>query len=155
MALTFQHFSGENYRRCVAVFHDLEDWSPQDWCLAMCGEAGEAANFLKKARRGESIPIATIGAEIADVVTYADLLAQRLGLDLGTIVAKKFAVVSEREGYKQGLLMTSESRETLLEILEWARDRLERRQGIAGDISQVINSLDPSKNPKLKLALDA
>ena len=85
---------------------ETEPWSLADWSNAMCGEAGEAANMVKKLRRIEtgtdtgpwSIPHSTvpgrqvqldreqqsrilskgIGLELADTVIYADLLAQEL-----------------------------------------------------------------------------
>jgi hypothetical protein len=83
-----------------------EPWSLADWSNAMNGEAGEAANIIKKLRRIEtgtdtgpwSIPHSTVpgrtvqldresqlrilakgaGLELADTVIYADLLAQEL-----------------------------------------------------------------------------
>lgn len=107
--LSFEKLREVNVRRCEQVFHDIDDWSPTDWACAMAGETGEACNFAKKMRRGENttrdkdtgqeIPIVlAIGYELADAVIYADLLAARLGLDLGEMVQQKFNVVSERRG---------------------------------------------------------
>ncbi len=76
----------------------------------MAGECGEACNLVKKLRRLEdglqlaNIPldrqkiIDGIGEELADMVIYADLLAERLGLDLGEEVRGKFDLVSARVG---------------------------------------------------------
>ena len=64
----------------------------------MAGETGEACNLIKKLRRGEAVRPETIGEEIADVVIYADLLAARLGLDLGECVRAKFNLVSVKRG---------------------------------------------------------
>lgn len=89
-------------------------WSGADWSNAMCGEAGEAANIVKKIRRyecglkGMGDPsflelIEMLGEELADTVTYADLLAAYYGLDLGIHVAAKFNKVSEKQGFPQRL----------------------------------------------------
>jgi NTP pyrophosphatase (non-canonical NTP hydrolase) len=55
--------------------------------------------MIKKVRRGDRTPneaASDIGKELADVVCYADLLAQRLGLSLGELVRDKFNEVSGR-----------------------------------------------------------
>lgn len=78
-----------------------EDWSYNDWVVALAGEVGEIANFAKKHRRGDiSTPefIAEAAKEIADVQIYLDLLCIRLGLDLGEMTRQKFNEVSERVG---------------------------------------------------------
>lgn len=121
-----------------------EPWSLADWSNAMCGEAGEAANMVKKLRRIEtgtdvgpwSVPHATIagrtvpldrgsqsrilakgiGLELADVVIYADLLAQELtakygGYNLSNLIATKFNAVSHREGFPEQLTLSWEARQ--------------------------------------------
>jgi hypothetical protein len=70
-----------------------------DWACALAGETGEACNLIKKLRRGDAIDTEDIGKELADVVIYADLLAARLGIDLGEAVVQKFNEVSDRYGY--------------------------------------------------------
>lgn len=80
---------------------DGSDWSPCSWSNAVCGEAGELANEIKKLRRGdytreEAIP--KIAGELADIICYADLLAKQFGIDLGTAVTQKFNEVSMRVG---------------------------------------------------------
>jgi NTP pyrophosphatase (non-canonical NTP hydrolase) len=90
------------------------DWSGADWSNAMCGEAGEAANVVKKIRRLETAakwanketPSALrekLGDELADTIIYADLLAAHYGIDLAAAVVRKFNAVSEREGFPQKL----------------------------------------------------
>lgn len=78
---------------------DGSDWSISDWVEAVTGELGEFANIHKKFRRGD------IGQEkfdkeakkeIADIQIYLDILAFRLGIDLGKAVIEKFNEVSER-----------------------------------------------------------
>jgi NTP pyrophosphatase (non-canonical NTP hydrolase) len=75
-----------------------DPWSPTDWMTALAGEVGEAANLIKKRRRGEYIPTADIATELADVQAYLDLLADNLGIDLAEATRAKFNVVSERVG---------------------------------------------------------
>lgn len=106
--INFEQLRRANIRRCDLSFHPVEDWSPSEWSNAVAGEAGEVSNLTKKLKRGDKITFdkgqeiplnaATIGAEIADVIIYADLLAARLGLDLGEIVRAKFNATSERIG---------------------------------------------------------
>lgn len=104
MALTFDALRRANVERCERSFrHPLTDWSPLEWAGAAAGEMGEAANLCKKLRRGEPIPAAEIGKEIADVVIYLDLLAASLGIDLGYTVAAKFNEVSVRRGVRDRL----------------------------------------------------
>jgi NTP pyrophosphatase (non-canonical NTP hydrolase) len=64
----------------------------------MAGECGEACNLIKKLRRGQDITVESIGKELADVVTYVDLLAARLGIDLEVAIINKFNEVSDRCG---------------------------------------------------------
>lgn len=91
---------------------DTESWSGADWSNAMCGEAGEAANVVKKIRRIETGTgaqdrqtlddlIQRLAWELGDVLAYADLLAQHYGIDLRVAVADKFNIVSEREGFPE------------------------------------------------------
>ena len=108
--LTFKRLREQNAMRCVSMFHPIGDWSPTDWGCAMAGEAGEACNLIKKLRRldGADWDIDTpeererlrkaIALEIADVVIYADLLAERLGIDLAHAVTTKFNKVSHERG---------------------------------------------------------
>ncbi len=75
----------------------LNSWSETDWACAAAGEMGEMCNFIKKRRRGEDIPLETVGKEMADTVIYIDLLAARMGIDLGMAVRRKFNEVSLRD----------------------------------------------------------
>lgn len=89
-------------------------WSGADWSNAMCGEAGETANVVKKLRRIEcSMPgnrdasrpelLSKLADEIADTFLYLDLLAEHYGIDIDTAVVKKFNEVSEREHFPERL----------------------------------------------------
>jgi NTP pyrophosphatase (non-canonical NTP hydrolase) len=92
---------------------DGSDWSLGDWMLAVQGELGEAANILKKIKRGDysldtvvktnhDNSIVTVrdllAKEYADVQTYLDILAFRSGVDLGKATIQKFNEVSARVG---------------------------------------------------------
>jgi NTP pyrophosphatase (non-canonical NTP hydrolase) len=80
---------------------DGSDWCLAQWCNAVTGELGEAANIIKKIERGDMTLEAArddLAAELADVATYLDILAFRAGIDLGAATARKFNVVSLRVG---------------------------------------------------------
>ena len=80
---------------------DGSDWKLSAWCNAVTGELGELANLIKKIERGdmtldEARP--DVADELADVVTYLDILAFRCGVDLGSATMDKFNRVSDRVG---------------------------------------------------------
>lgn len=80
---------------------DGSDWRLSGWCNAVLGELGEAANIIKKIERGDMTldeARERLGKELADVITYVDILAFRIGVDLGEVVMKKFNEVSIRVG---------------------------------------------------------
>lgn len=93
--LTFTQLRIANLARCCEAFHALEDWTFTDYGTALAGEVGEALNLVKKMRRGEPIDRAAVALELADAAIYLDLLAARLGVDLGNAIAHKFNRVSE------------------------------------------------------------
>lgn len=78
---------------------DGSDWSLDQWATAVGGEWGEFLNLLKKFSRGD-ITIAEFqelgGKELADVVTYLDILAFRMGINLGGATKDKWNEVSAR-----------------------------------------------------------
>jgi NTP pyrophosphatase (non-canonical NTP hydrolase) len=109
--LTFNTLRGGNERRLLdfkngkgEVAHakaDGSDWSLGDWMTAVAGEVGEAANVLKKVRRGDlSLDEArpAIARELADVVIYLDILAKQAGVDLGRAVMDTFNAKSVQVG---------------------------------------------------------
>jgi NTP pyrophosphatase (non-canonical NTP hydrolase) len=80
---------------------DGSDWSPAQWLQAVVGELGEYANIRKKFERGDITLeefMREAADELADTVTYIDLLAYQLGIGLGQAVMSKFNRVSERVG---------------------------------------------------------
>lgn len=116
--LSFDRLRSVNVERCERWHPGFRDynasWTLADWSNAMCGEAGELANVVKKIRRVQTGTVNTgdpavkdlirmAGEELADVVTYVDLLAAILGIDLGCAVAEKFDAVSRRHGFPERL----------------------------------------------------
>lgn len=106
--LTFDAFRSANVARCLKWHPEgLESWSPSDWLTAVTGELGELASLLKmRNRERDGLPgnkfspsAKQVADEIADVLTYLDLLAAALGVDLGTAAAAKFNEVSARVGF--------------------------------------------------------
>ena len=113
--LSFQTLAEKNRERCESKFHSISVWRPSQWSNAMAGETGEACNITKKMdriwpsdqfkeswnkpeeRRMQDLTD-MLADEIADVVIYADLLAQRCGLSLGDIVRAKFNQKSDEIG---------------------------------------------------------
>lgn len=80
---------------------DGSDWSLTDWMTAVAGEVGEAANIIKKIRRGDfSLEEAKepLSEELADAVCYIAILAFRADIDLGKAIIRKFNAVSAKVG---------------------------------------------------------
>ena len=116
-ALTFDRVIAVNVARAKrwhAGFPRDHGWTGADWSNAMCGEAGEVANVVKKLRRHEcglrgaldppSAELLTLlGDELADTILYLILLAAKYGVDLPAAVVRKFNVVSERQGFPERL----------------------------------------------------
>ena len=96
-ALDFNTLRHANARRSHEVFPECDDWTPSDWMCALAGETGEAANFIKKQLRDKVDNKIEIAKELADVVLYADLLANHLGINLGEAVREKFNEVSKKK----------------------------------------------------------
>ena len=116
-ALTFAQFSRINLARCLRWHpQGIKSWSLSDWTVAMVGEAGEAANVVKKMNRVRDALIGNkwsestdynlrtmFGKELADTVIYCDLAAQAADLALGELVVEKFNEVSIRNGFPERL----------------------------------------------------
>jgi hypothetical protein len=112
--LTFREMQRVNELRCVApdgFDHPLDGWTELEWAGAMCGEAGEAANFAKKLsraklhvrgnKRGDTVDALKlkIGKECADTIIYA-LPMSRIGLDADDIMRLTFNTKSDDIGWK-------------------------------------------------------
>lgn len=74
--------------------------------IEFAGEAGELSNAVKKWLRGErgtkggAATTAQIASEMGDVVVALDLLARKLGINLGVAVREKFNETSEKHGLR-------------------------------------------------------
>lgn len=139
--LTFETLRSQNAPRCQR-WHPATSipWSLADWSNALCGEAGELANFIKKLRRhetgavneGDPKPdalVAAAGEELADVVIYADLLAHKLGLDLATEIVTKFNTTSMKHGFPERLDAVDEGTTRRMDLLETAWVIIANAQG--------------------------
>jgi NTP pyrophosphatase (non-canonical NTP hydrolase) len=112
--LTFTAFRQANVTRCLKWHPDgIESWSPSDWLTAVTGELGELASLLKMRNRERDGLLGNkfsptqkqIADEIADVLTYLDLLAAAMGIDLGLAAIHKFNEVSERVGFSDRIIL--------------------------------------------------
>lgn len=111
-----------NSKRCAEwMKNSTEPWSLADKSNEMMGEAGEAANIVKKMRRIQT-GVATgvtrgdqatfefedlrerLGEELADVIITADLLADAAGIDLSDAVVAKFNATSMKNGLSERLV---------------------------------------------------
>jgi NTP pyrophosphatase (non-canonical NTP hydrolase) len=113
MSLDLAELRTVNVSRLYRWHGEADEWSGADWSNAMCGEAGEAANVVKKLRRHETHAgtqyntpevaalLPALAEELADVVIYADLLAHKYGIDLADAVIAKFNRVSEAQGFPE------------------------------------------------------
>lgn len=113
--LTVRRLQAINGLRCRRWHNpDTDAWTGADWSNAMCGEAGETANVVKKLRRHETGTatgidppqtklLEDLSAEIADTILYALLLADHYGVDVATALIFKFNAVSRRQGFPERL----------------------------------------------------
>lgn len=118
--MTFEELATKNLARCTSpqgFNHALNSWKVSQWTNAGAGEQGEACNLAKKldrlregvrgnlkaADQSEADITARLGEELADIVIYADLTAQRLGLSLGECLKTAWNRKSEQLGYPERL----------------------------------------------------
>lgn len=115
-SLTFNAFRRANVARCVKWHPEgIASWSPSDWLTAVTGELGELASLLKmRNRERDGLPgnkfsptDKQVADELADVLTYLDLLAEVLGVDLGRAAVEKFNEVSERVGFPDRIVLAT------------------------------------------------
>lgn len=100
MTLNFRELQSKCAERAdsSAFPHGLSDWRLTQWTNALAGEVGETCNYAKKVERDGVNYDKEIGKELADVVIYAAIVAEYVGLDLGEEVRKKFNEVSAKRG---------------------------------------------------------
>lgn len=72
--------------------------------LALCGEAGELANLVKKDWRGDAgNRREELIEELADVGNYAFMIAEAIGVDLQSEMLTKLKAVEDRPVWKAHL----------------------------------------------------
>lgn len=76
------HITGKNLRRFLV--------------LGMAGEAGECANFIKKEWRDRKDHTPAIVSELADVINYAYMIGELIGVDVIHEGLKKLIEVEKR-----------------------------------------------------------
>lgn len=119
LGLDLSALSLPNRARARKWHEGMEPWSGADWSNAMLGEAGEAANVVKKLRRLETGARGNrvneqdvnnlrekLAVELADVVIYMDLLCAHYSLDLVAAIKSKFDEVSEKQGFPERIGVT-------------------------------------------------
>ncbi len=159
--LSFGELRKANVARCEGSFHPIKEWSPSDWGNALAGEVGKACNKIKKLRRGENIPVREVADELADVVAYTDLLAARMGIDLGRAVRRKFNEVSERVSSEIELfpsplsdlqlaiasIAERDHHLKLMRLLLWRIEPALQRAGRYVDLDYEHHNLNPIESP--------
>lgn len=79
----------------------VDTWTDSDYFNALVGEVGEYANWQKELLRGNITQEEydrESTKELADIVSYAVMLADRKGVNLSTAIRDKFNEVSDRVG---------------------------------------------------------
>ncbi len=95
----------DDYQTAAARFkgaggHD-ED-VPEHWALGLCGEAGEAAELVKKDRfRGRTISLEDLKLELGDALWYLAALAEAYGMSLSEVAEANIAKLERRHGVQK------------------------------------------------------
>lgn len=88
-----RNVTSERVREALAEFVLERDWdqfhTPVNLAKSISIEAGELLECFQWGDNGDE---ARVREELADVVTYCTLLAERIGIDLDEIVLQKLAV---------------------------------------------------------------
>lgn len=108
---------------------DGSDWSLGEWMNAVTGELGEAANIIKKVKRGDitlSDARVSLAKEFADIVTYLDITAMQAGIDLGESTIDKFNEVSDRVGSNIKLQSTQTKNDITDKLAGFVDERLKQ-----------------------------
>jgi NTP pyrophosphatase (non-canonical NTP hydrolase) len=95
--------------RATAVYPDAGENLAYP-ALGLCGEAGEAAEKVKKAMRDDGGVLTeerreALAAELGDVLWYVAQLATEAGLDLGEVAGENLAKLLSRQ--ERGVLQGS------------------------------------------------
>jgi NTP pyrophosphatase (non-canonical NTP hydrolase) len=105
--LTFNEFSRITRERCEKDIRPIKSWTALEYCGAAAGELGEMANIVKKIRRGtkklDAKSRKEVAHEIADTISYLELVAASLDIDIEPALIEKFNLVSKKWGSKYRL----------------------------------------------------
>jgi len=89
--------TSERVRKALSDFVRERDWGQFHTPANLAKSISiEAAELLECFQWGDDGDEARVREELADVVTYCTLLAERLGLDLDDIVLEKMAVTDNK-----------------------------------------------------------
>lgn len=108
-AMTFAALREANDTRALEWNPDGPPLSAEFAVIELAGEVGELCNAVKKhlrfvrGLRGGANDPQNLADELADVVICADLLARKLGIDLGDAVVAKFNATSEKYQFETRL----------------------------------------------------
>src|ERR1700681_546745 len=116
MSLTFDALREANVTRLLELKDSkgekARELSTPAWCMAALAKFGLVANLLHQVDRGtyeiEDIR-QELANELADCVTYLDILAYKAGVDLGEATARKWNATSKRSGSDLRISSTGES----------------------------------------------
>ena len=112
-SMTFGEFATINRVRCQHPDgfdqQNLNDWSLNDWMVALAGEVGEACNVAKKLKRSEGVVNINretndelrdqLIKELGDVGVYLDLVCQAYGFTMEEAMTAAFNKTSRKIGY--------------------------------------------------------
>lgn len=90
--ISFDELRRKNIERCPHYGYPVEERTPIEWLDRLYDEVLELSHAVESHNKQD------IGKEIADVVTFCDLLATRYGFNLGDLVLDKFNEISQRVG---------------------------------------------------------
>lgn len=95
--LTLSEFRTKNVERCEKGFFPLFSKNGTHYGNALAGETGEACNIIRKlAENRPNVDIEDLADELADIITYVDLVGAYYSIDLETALRNKFNKVSDK-----------------------------------------------------------
>lgn len=103
MSYTFQRYQQDAYRTAANAVDDKE-MHLLLWSLALCGEAGEFGNKIKKIfGHGHKLDKDELADELGDVLWYISAIATLLDVDLSTIAIRNIEKLLRRypDGFSQ------------------------------------------------------
>jgi NTP pyrophosphatase (non-canonical NTP hydrolase) len=142
-AMNYSTFSTSIKERKNMRQHVISDWTIADWGNGMAGECGEACNYIKKIRRGDNINLEDVGKELADVISYAELTAQVLEVDLAVTLVDKYNEISKRFNHNLTLSLDADGNITFAAMMRAVTKRRKLQEDTIGHwvISDYSNGM--------------